>query len=64
MSIRWSGKKDVIGLIFLLFFPIIFGLTSAIIIPMLINHPVKFWVGLILVSILVVIGVICRKKKD
>lgn len=68
MCAYWSGKKDALWLIFLLFFGLpllgLLGMLMAIATPLLHNHPVIFAGLLVIILVLVVVYLVKRTRKD
>jgi len=53
MSWQWNGKRDALGLILILFFPAVAGMTMAILFPVIFRFPI---LSCVLVGIMFVIG--------
>jgi membrane protein implicated in regulation of membrane protease activity len=64
MCAYWSGKKDALWLIFLLFFGLpLLAMFMAIVLPLLHNHPVIFAGILVIILALLVVYLVKRIRK-
>ena len=62
MAVGWNGKRDVIGLIAILFFVPIIAVIIAPFIPIIKSHPVFFGVGYLAVIAVGFIYIIKKKR--
>lgn len=65
MCAYWSGKKDALWLIFLLFFGLpLLAMFMAIVLPLLHNHPVIFAGMLVIILVVFLVYLVKRIKRN
>ena len=61
MGLGWNGKKDIVGLMVILFFIPVIAMIAALFVPTMVNHSVGF--GILCLSVLVAGFIYILKRK-
>jgi len=62
MTVGWNGKRDVIGMVAILFFVPIIAVIIAPFVPAIKSHPVLFGIGYLTVIAIGLIYVVKKKR--